>query len=68
MNKIREFTEQEAERYVKNHGLFPADAKLSIRTLASGSDDTEGLVNLIYQIKDTHTDFSLPEFMYSKYP
>ncbi len=59
MNKIREFTEQEAERYVKNHGLFPADAKLSIRTLASGSDDTEGLVNLIYQIKDTHTGKSL---------
>ena len=59
MDKIREFTELETERYVKKHGLFPADAKLNIRNIASGSKETEGLVNLIYQVRDVHTGKSL---------
>lgn len=59
MDRFREFTEQETERYVKKHGLFPADAKLNIRNIASGRDDTEGLVNLIYQVKDVHTEKTL---------
>lgn len=59
MDKIREFTEPETERYVKKHGLFPADAKLNIRNIASGSKETEGLVNLIYQVRDVHTGKSL---------
>ncbi len=50
MDKVREFTEQEAERYVKVHGLFPTDARLCVRNLASTEGHTEGLVNLIYQI------------------
>lgn len=59
MDRIREFTEQEAGRYVKQHGLFPADAELDIRNIASGREDAEGLVNLIYQVKDVHTGKSL---------
>lgn len=59
MDKIREFTAQDTERYLKKHGLFPTDAKLDIKNIASGRDDTEGLVNLIYQVKDVHTGKSL---------
>ena len=59
MNKIREFTAQDTERYLKKHGLFPTDAKLDIKNIASGRDDTEGLVNLIYQVKDVYTGKSL---------
>lgn len=59
MDRIREFTEQETERYVKQHGLFPMDAKLNIRNIASGRDDAEGLVNLIYQVKDVRTERTL---------
>lgn len=59
MGKVTEFTEQEIERYVKKHGLFPEDAKLNIRNVASGRDDTEGLVNLICRVEDVNTGRTL---------
>lgn len=59
MDKIREFTEQETECYLKQHGLFPNDAKLDIKNVASGRDDSEGLVNLIYKVQDVNTGRSL---------
>lgn len=59
MDRVKEFTEQDTERYVKEHGLFPTDAKLSVRNLASTEEHTEGLVNLIYQVKDMDTGKSL---------
>lgn len=57
--EVREFTEQEIERYVKKHGLFPVDAKLNIRNIVSGRDDAEGLVNLIYRVEDVQTGKTL---------
>ena len=59
MDKVREFTEQEVEHYVKKHGLFSADARLIVRNIASGRDDTEGLVNLVYQVEDADTKKTL---------
>lgn len=59
MDKAREFTIPEVERYVKRHGLFAKDARLHIRNIAAERDDTEGLVNLIYQVKDIRTGKSM---------
>ena len=59
MDKVREFTEREVEHYVKKHGLFPEDAKLNIRNIVSGREDTEGLVNLIYRVEDVQSGKTL---------
>lgn len=59
MDKVREFTEREVEHYVKKHGLFPEDAKLNIRNIVFGREDTEGLVNLIYRVEDVQSGKTL---------
>lgn len=56
---VRDFSKQEIENYVREHGLFPNDAKLKVTDIANEVEHAEGFVNLVYRVQDVNSGKSI---------